>query len=146
MTTNRIPAPVRQRSGAKGGKAARRAAQLRKKEHLLRQGNHASSTLGYPRASLYDYEGSTFEGADSSEAFSVLDPTTPIPEFSFGGDPEHQTPRFTSKTTAYPMYRSSNPACTGDPDQSMHDYAYQSASDLTLEDMLRAHQDDLGET
>lgn len=136
MNNNKTPAPLRQRSGARGGEAARRAMRLRRKEHHNQHGLH----LAYPQAPMYDYEGSGCDGA-SSDAFSILDPTTPIPDFSFGGDPSYQTPRFSIEPTTSPTYRSSNPTCIGDPDQGMHDYGYQSGSELTLEDLLGAHQE-----
>lgn len=109
---------------------------LRKKERIEQGG----LGLAYPQASMYDYDGSNCDGA-SSDAFSVNDPTTPLPDFSFGGDAYYQTPRFNIEPTTSPIYRSSIPACTNDPDQEMHDYGYQSTSELTLEDMLKAHQD-----
>ena len=90
---------------------------------------------------MYDYEGSTCDGTESSDAFSVLDPATPAADFCFGSDPSYQTPRFTLGQTSSPMYRCSNPVSMDEPDQGIHDYGYHPASDVTLEDMLRAHQD-----
>lgn len=42
----RVPAPLRQRSGAKGGRAARRAARLRREEQISRQGGVLRSGCG----------------------------------------------------------------------------------------------------
>jgi hypothetical protein len=140
MNSNRIPAPLRQRSGAKGGKAARRAAQLRKKEHLLHHA--ASAPIQYAQTPMYDYEGSIYDGADSSDTFSVLDPATPLPDFSFGGEPDYQSHRYaTAPTATSPGCVPTELACVRDPDPSMADYGYQSTSDLTLEEILRVHQD-----
>lgn len=140
VNNNRTPAPLRQRSGAKGGRAAKRAASLRKKEHPIHH-DQLELPLEYPLTSMYDYAGSTCDGAESSDAFSILDPTTPAPDFSFGSDPSYQTPRFTIGQTSSPMYRSSNPASIDEPDQGIHDYGYHPTSDVTLENMLRAHHD-----
>jgi hypothetical protein len=139
MNSNRIPAPLRQRSGAKGGKAARRAAQLRKKEHIL---HHASAPMQYAQTPMYDYEGSIYDGADSSDTFSVLDPATPLPDFSFSGEPNYQPHRYaTAPNATSPGCGPPEPACISDPDPSLADYGYQSTSDLTLEELLRFHQD-----
>jgi hypothetical protein len=136
MNNNKTPAPTRQRSGARGGEAARRTMRLRKKERT----SHNGSPLAYSQTSMYDYDGSTCDGA-SSDAFPVLDPTTPLADFSFGGDSSYQTPRFHTEPSSSALYASSILAGTGDPDHGMQDYGYQSTSELTLEDMLRAHQD-----
>ena len=89
---------------------------------------------------MYDYEASTYDAADSSDTFSVLDPATPLPNFSFGVDLDHHARRHPMGFTTSPVCRPRDPACIGDPDQSMHDTDYQSASELMLEEMLRVHR------
>ena len=77
----RIPAPLRQRSGAKGGRAARRAAKLRREEQLSRQSSASvSQSATYPH-----FYGSQGLGRTSLEAdyFSVTSPLTPENEPAF---------------------------------------------------------------
>lgn len=142
MNSNRIPAPLRQRSGAKGGKATRRTAQLRKKEYLQHYGNHSSTPIHDTQEPMYDYESSIYDGVESSDNLPGLDPATPLPNFSFGGEPDYPSHRYATTTNDIPPgCASGEPACAGDPDQSMTEFGYQSTSDLTLEEMLRVYQD-----
>jgi Forkhead domain len=71
----RIPAPLRQRSGAKGGRAARRAARLRREEQMSRQ---RSESLPH-NARLPSFCGAQATDPTSQEAadFSVTSPLTP---------------------------------------------------------------------
>jgi hypothetical protein len=84
----RIPAPLRQRSGAKGGRAARRAAKLRREEQMNRQG---SSSLSQ-NARVSTFYGLTTADRTSQEAdyFSVASPLTPEnePVFAFPQQPD----------------------------------------------------------
>ena len=90
---------------------------------------------------MYDYEGSIYDGADSSDAFSALGPTTPLPDFSFGAETDYQSHRYAARMPTPPVCKPSASAYVGDPNQGMHDFDYQFASELTLEEMLRIYRD-----
>jgi hypothetical protein len=78
----RTPAPLRQRSGAKGGRAARRAARLRREEQMHRQGCHAlqqnSTKPDFPRL-----RGIIDRTSQEVDHFPVASPLTPENEPAF---------------------------------------------------------------
>lgn len=81
----KIPAPLRQRSGAKGGRAARRAARLRREEQMHSQGSgsvtqtsRGSSFLGLPDVQRLSQE---------ADHFSIASPLTPDNEPAFAFPP-----------------------------------------------------------
>ena len=77
----RIPAPLRQRSGAKGGRAARRAAKLRREEKQHRQSNVlVSQSPTFPTFYALQASDRTSQEADY---FSIASPLTPENEPAF---------------------------------------------------------------
>jgi hypothetical protein len=77
----RTPAPLRQRSGAKGGRAARRAARLRREEQMNRQGTDSvSQSSGCPY--IYELQGAD-RVAQEADHFSIASPLTPENEPAF---------------------------------------------------------------
>jgi hypothetical protein len=89
--------------------------------------------MQYAQTPLYDYEGSIYDGADSSYTFSVLDPATPLPDFSFGGEPDYQPHQYaTAPNATSPGCGPTEPARVGGPDPTLADYGYQSTTNLTL--------------
>lgn len=78
----RTPAPLRQRSGAKGGRAARRAAKLRREEQMNRQCSdpapHNASPSEFYRLQVPD------RTSQEVDHFSVASPLTPDSEPAFG--------------------------------------------------------------
>ncbi len=95
----RIPAPLRQRSGAKGGRAARRAAKLRREEQMNhRSSNPDSHCTRLPKIyGLHDAD-RTSQDADQ---FSIASPLTPqneqvipFPQSSDSSSYYYQLPEF----------------------------------------------------
>jgi hypothetical protein len=77
----RVPAPLRQRSGAKGGRAARRAAKLRREEQLSRQSSAlVPQSAAFPAFyALQDPE----RVSQEADYFSIASPLTPESEPAF---------------------------------------------------------------
>lgn len=78
----RSPAPLRQRSGAKGGRAARRAARLRRVEQMNRQGSE--SVPQFLRFSNFCGPNDNDRASQEAERLSIASPLTAGNEPSFG--------------------------------------------------------------
>jgi hypothetical protein len=108
--TSRAPAPLRQRSGARGGRAARRAAKLRRNEQ-----DRFSDRLSFPGlpSPPNSYAGIGLDGTTNDADFmSIRTPTTPTNDLAYNFSaafniPDYATevPLFYSGEEDYPDHR-----------------------------------------
>ena len=132
---NRVPAVQRQRSGAKGGQAARRAAKLRRREQAEYQ------QLVSPLQALSTP--SSFECSDpyactaETDYLSNYAPVTPPDDRLFGVS--NALPL--APNSIEPQRFKMDGGHVDENEQSMHDLGAHGLSDACIDDLLRLHPD-----